>query len=80
MTYRGRDWKIDTTYWFELAHVTMRRPLLWPRRCDFTNKLLWFKPAVRGETSYHLRSGSKRYDVRWVDPKAFVEFKLKWGT
>lgn len=78
MTYRGRDWKMDAVYWFELARVTMSRPL-WPRRCDFTDRLLWLKPAVRGRNSYYTRYGSFRQDTRWVDPKAFVEFKLKWA-
>jgi len=78
MTYRGRDYKMDASYWFDLARVTMSRPL-WPRRCTFTDQLLWLKPAVRGETSYYMRSGAKRYDVRWADPKTFVEFKLHWS-
>lgn len=77
MTYRGRDYKMDASYWFELAKVKTCRPL-WPRRCTFTDKLLWLKPAVRGETSYYMRSGTKRYDVRWADPKTFTEFSLHW--
>ena len=78
MTYKGRDYKMHADYWFKLADVKLRRPL-WPRRCEFTDKLLWWNPAVRGETSYYLRSGTKQYDIRWMDKKTFVEFSLHWA-
>jgi hypothetical protein len=76
MTYRGRAWDMDVAYWSKLAKVTTSRPL-WPRICTLTNRMLWLRPCVRGESSYYMRSGSKRYDIRWADPKAFTEFSLR---
>ena len=72
------DW--NNSYWFDCAETRLSRPL-WPRRCQATDQLLWWTPAVRGETSYYMRSGIKRYDIRWMDPKTFTELKLKYkGT
>lgn len=80
MTYKESKFSIErkSSYWCDCAQVTMSRPL-WPRRCDFTDKLLWWRPAVRGTTSYYMRSGIWRGDVRWADPKALAEFKLRWA-
>lgn len=76
MTYRGRDWSYDVSYWFDLAEKNLRRPL-WPRTCSLTDQTLWLTPAVRGQTSYYMRSGVKRYDVRWADPKSLTELGLR---
>lgn len=76
MTYRGRDWASEFSYWFKSARVTTNRPL-WPRECSLTGKTLWLKPCIRGETSYYMRSGTKRYDIRWADPKSFTLFGVK---
>jgi hypothetical protein len=76
MTYRGPDWEMHSDYWFKLANKTMRCPL-WPRECSLTGRTLWLKPAVRGRTSYHTRSGSFRQDIRWADPMALTELGLR---
>ena len=76
MTYKGPHWDWSVSYWFNSAEKTMCRPL-WPRKCDLTEKTLWLKPAVRGKTVYAMRSGSRRYDIRWADPRALVELGLK---
>ena len=76
MTYKGPDWGMHCNYWFDLAKKSTRRPL-WPRTCDLTDKTLWWKPAVRGYTSYYTRGGSFRQDVRWADPRALVELGLR---
>ena len=76
MTYRGRDWGMCTDYWFDLAKKTTRYPL-WPRTCDLTDKTLWLKPAMRGETGYATRGGSYRRDIRWADPVALTELRLR---
>jgi hypothetical protein len=72
------DWS-DTYdgYWFELAEIKIRRPL-WPRYCVHTGQWLWLKPCVRGETSYYMRSGTKRYDIRWISQEKLIEQKLKY--
>ena len=76
MTYRGRDWESDVSYWFDLASKSNRWPLF-PRECSLTGKTLWLKSAVRGRTSYHTRSGSFRQDIRWADPVALTELGLR---
>ena len=72
------DWS-DTYdgYWFELAEIKIRRPLF-PRYCVHTGEWLWLKPCVRGETSYYMRSGAKRYDIRWISQEKLIEQKLKY--
>lgn len=76
MTYRGRDWEIVCSYWFDLAEKSTRRPL-WPRECELTGRTLWLKTAVRGKTEYHTRGGSFRQDIRWADPIALTELGLR---
>lgn len=76
MTYRGPDWAMISSYWFDSAKKSTRRPLF-PRECDLTGRTLWLRPAVRGCTSYHTRHGSFRQDIRWADPKALTELGLR---
>ena len=52
-------------------------PVWWPRRCQHTGESLWLKPCVKGQTMYFMRSGTKRYDVRWISERFFIEQKLK---
>ena len=76
MTYKGRNWSFVVSYWFDCARLTTSRPL-WPRECDLTEKTLWLKPAMRGETGYATRGGSYRKDIRWADPVALTELRLR---
>lgn len=55
-----------------------RKWCLLPRRCFYSNKLLWFKRAHRG-MSILTGPGDCLFDYRWVDSKEFLLLKIK-GT
>lgn len=63
-------------YWFDHADIRIRRPLF-PRYCVHTGKWLWLKPCVRGESSYHMLSGTRRSDIRWISKEFYIIQKLK---
>ncbi len=49
---------------------------LWPRRCFYSNKSLWFKRAYKG-TSILTGPGDALFEYRWVDPKEYLFLKIK---
>lgn len=49
---------------------------LWPRKCFYSNKSLWFKRAYKG-TSMLTGPGEPIFEYRWVDSKQFLFLKIK---
>jgi hypothetical protein len=49
---------------------------LLPRRCFYTNRLLWFKQAYMG-TSILTGPGDPIFDYRWIDRKEYLFLKIK---
>ena len=51
---------------------------LWPRRCYYTEKLLWFTLAYRG-TSILTGPGEPIFEYRWCNKESYLFLKIK-GT
>lgn len=49
---------------------------LLPRRCSYSNKLIWFKKAFKG-TSMLTGPGDAIFEYRWCDTKEYLFLKLK---
>lgn len=49
---------------------------LFPRRCFYTGKYLWFKMAYKG-TAMLTGPGEPLFEDRWCDRKEFLFLKIK---
>lgn len=75
---------MDSLMWQETADEAFKRRCigwemklsLWPRRCHYTGKLLWFKLAYMG-TSMLTGPGEPIFDYRWVEKDQFLFLKIK---
>lgn len=66
------------SYWFECDSSPTLKLSLLPRRCIHSDKSLWFKKAIRGGTTYTMRSGRHCGDVRWIDYDYYLERRKEW--
>ena len=55
---------------FRKAHWQLRF-VLWPRRCDLSNKRIWLKQAYRG-TVVITGPGDPVYKYRWLTKESFT--------
>jgi hypothetical protein len=77
---------MDTLMWQETADEAFNRRCigwelkysLWPRRCYYTGKYLWFTLAYMG-TSMLTGPGEPIFEYRWCDRKEYLFLKIK-GT
>lgn len=77
---------MDTLMWQETDDEAFKRRCigwelkysLWPRRCHYTGKYLWFTLAYMG-TSMLTGPGEPIFDYRWCDRKEYLFLKIK-GT
>lgn len=53
-----------------------RKVSLFPRRCFYTNKSIWFTKAYYG-TSMLTGPGDIIFEHRWVHPKEYLFLKIK---
>lgn len=68
---------MDDDDWFDRHCIGWEQKLsVWPRRCYYSNKLLWFKQAYMG-TSVLTGPGDPIFEYRWVDPKQYLFLKIK---
>lgn len=51
---------------------------LWPRRCHFTGRTLWFENAYK-QTSMLTGPGDPIFEYRWYDQREFLIERIK-GT
>jgi hypothetical protein len=49
---------------------------IWPRRCDISNSIIWFKRAYRG-TAMLTGPGETIVEQRWHDKNEHLIFKIK---
>jgi hypothetical protein len=49
---------------------------LFPRRCYYTGKYLWLKPAYKG-TAMITGPGEPVFESRWCDSKEYLFLKIK---
>jgi len=47
-----------------------------PRRCYFSNKLIWMKRGYRGVAMW-TGPGEPAFDIRWVDRNEYLFAKIK---
>ena len=72
--------------WQETANEAFKRRCigwelkysLWPRRCDYTGKLLWLTLAYKG-TSMLTGPGEPIFEFRWCGRQEYLFLKIK-GT
>lgn len=51
---------------------------IWPRRCHYTDRLIWFKTAYKG-TAILYGPGDPVFEHRWVEKNQYLLEKIK-GT
>lgn len=49
---------------------------IWPRRCYYTGRLLWFKLAYQG-TSVLTGPGESIFEYRWCEKHEYLFLKIK---
>lgn len=47
-----------------------------PRRCHFSNKLIWLRRSYRGVAMW-TGPGEPAFDIRWVDRNEYLFAKIK---
>lgn len=53
-----------------------RKYCLWPRRCYYTGKLIWFCVGVKG-TAMITGPGTPVFEHRWVNEREYLFLKIK---
>lgn len=76
---------LDSVMWENQDEAFKRRCIgwqlkysLWPRRCYYTGKILWFKLAYKG-TSMLTGPGKPISEYRWCERQEYLFLKIK-GT
>ena len=65
-----REEELDHLIFVKKAVWRLERPW-WPRRCYYTNQLLWFKPAYQGTADYD-GPGSMVTETKWAERDTFM--------
>ncbi len=67
---------LDRNFDFKRRCVGWERKVSFlPRRCFYTNKLIWLKSAYRG-LSFITGPGETLFEERWVDSKQYLLLKI----
>lgn len=75
---------LDSLMWQETSNQAFKRRCigwelklsLWPRRCFYTGKFLWFKYAYLG-VSMLTGPGDTIFEYRWCEKKEYLFLKIK---
>ena len=74
-SYRSTDWGIHRVNDWHLHFC------LWPRRCLYTDKTIWFKYCYKGSRSIEGLAGEKPLVVEYyIDKVEFIIWNLKGKT
>ena len=66
-----------STKFLEDADIKLCRPWF-PHRCEFTNRWLWWTPAIRARRTYMNVDESVCYNEdHWYDAQEYILYKLK---
>lgn len=49
---------------------------IWPRRCDISNKRIWFKKAYKG-TRMYTGPGEPVFEYKWLTKESFIIRQLR---
>ena len=52
--------------------------VLWPKRCDLSNKWLWFRQVYKG-TAVWTGPGEPVYEFRYHEPMEHIIWQLKYN-
>jgi hypothetical protein len=67
----------DDRYFFKLRCIgTNLKFVLWPKRCDISDKMLWLKHAYK-QTAMYTGPGDPVFEDRWYDKNEFLLAKIK---
>lgn len=71
------DWINEPTF---LSHAEISEVFVWwPKRCRYTDQILWFTLAMRGRISFFPLDGNVYYEDRYYDSEEFIMRTLKNG-
>lgn len=73
----GEDWINEPTF---LDNATVSEVFVWwPKKCRYTDKMLWLTPAMRARIVYFPQDGKVYYEDRYYDSEEFILRTLKNG-
>ena len=73
----GHGYRYDYDYHFKKYCIgTQLKFALLPKRCYFTNKILWLRYAYK-QTAMYTGPGEPAFEHRWYDKTEFLIGKLK---
>lgn len=77
MPLDNTNWSYDTDRaWKDHCIGWETKISFWPRRCYYSNKLLWFKFAYKG-TAMWTGPGEPVFEHRWIDKNQYLLEKVK---
>lgn len=77
MPLDNANWSYDSdAAWRDHCIGWENKISLWPRKCYYSNKILWLQRSYRG-TAMWTGPGAPIFEYRWCDTKEFLFLRIK---